>query len=160
MSAVINGIVQFDWNYFLLRYPEIATSLNPQLGQIYFNEAQLYCDNTPCSIVLDASVGGQRYMFLHMLTAHVAFLNARLNGQPSSPLVGRINNGTQGSVSVQSTMKDPTAGSEDWFAQTKYGAAYWAASAVYRTMHYARGPQRSVEPYPWSQGDLFDGYGF
>jgi hypothetical protein len=113
---------------------------------MYFNEAQLYCDNTPTSLIRDASPGGQREMMLNMVTSHIAALNAPIGGQPSSPLVGRISNAAQGSVSV-ATQNDYPPGTVQWFQQTKYGAAFWAATAQFRTMHYVPGRIPGVDPY-------------
>ena len=129
------GIVTFDYVAWSARYPEIAAYVPQATAQAYFNEAQFYCDNTPQSLITDDSVGGQRSMLLNMVTAHIATLNAPLNGQPSSPLVGRISNASEGSVSVQ-TQNDYPPGTPQWWQQTKYGAAFWAATAGYRTMRY------------------------
>jgi hypothetical protein len=110
----MNGVVVFDYSAWAARYPELASSVSQSLAQQYFNEAQLYCDNTPCSIVRNLCI---RAMLLNMVTAHIAALNAPLNGEPSSPLVGRINSATEGSVSV-GTQLDMPAGSAQWYAQT------------------------------------------
>ena len=67
MSSVATGVVAFDYAGWSARYPELASSVGAPLAQQYFNEAQLYCDNTATSPVIDASVGGQRYIFLNML---------------------------------------------------------------------------------------------
>lgn len=139
------GIVTFSYADWSARYPELAASVTAQTAQLYFNEAQLYCDNTPTSLITDTSQGGEREMLLNMVTAHIAALNAPLNGQPSSPLVGRISNATQGSVSVQTDFQVP--GSAAWFAQTKYGAAYWQATTKYRSMLYVRGPVPIANPF-------------
>jgi hypothetical protein len=140
------GVVAFDYVAWSTRYPDLATSISQPLAQQYFNEAQLYCDNTPCSPIRDDSVGGQRSMLLNMMTAHIAALNAPLNGQASSPLVGRISNAAQGSVSV-AAQNDYPPGSVQWFQSTKYGAAFWQATAQYRTMRYIASPGRSMDPY-------------
>jgi Protein of unknown function (DUF4054) len=148
------GVVAFDWMYFAtVRYPELA-SIGIALGQAYFNEAQLYCDNTPASPVADSTVGGQRYLFLHMITAHIAALNAPVataqGTSPASPLVGRISNATEGSVSVQTEFTVPD-GTPQFWAQTKYGVAFWVASVQYRQMFYVPGPRRNFEPYPFGR---------
>lgn len=140
------GVVDFDYGAWSLRYPELAASVSAPVAQLYFNEAGLYCDNTACSPVKDALPGGQRAMLLNMLTAHIAALNSQLAGQASSPLVGRISNATEGSVSVQAQMDYPP-GSPQWFMQTKYGASFWQASAAYRTMRYMPSPGRTTDPY-------------
>ncbi|WP_347558570.1 DUF4054 domain-containing protein [Robbsia sp. KACC 23696] len=126
------GAVDFDYGAWSLRYPELAASVPADLAQIYFSEATLYCDNTPRSVVQDLA---RRSMLLNMVTAHIAALNAVLNGVQPSPLVGRIGSATQGSVSV-ATQLDVPAGSAQWYAQTKYGLAYWQATAQYRSMRY------------------------
>lgn len=138
------GVVTFSYADWSTRYPELATSVFQAQAQLYFNEAGLYCDNTPTSIITDVF---ERELLLNMVTAHIAALNASLNGQPSSPLVGRISGGTQGSVSVQTQM-DVAPGSAQWFNQTKYGAAYWASTTKYRTMLYVRGPVPIANPFP------------
>ncbi|PVX61241.1 DUF4054 domain-containing protein [Paraburkholderia unamae] len=140
------GVVTFSWGDWSARYPELATSIYEALAQLYFNEAQLYCDNTPTSLIRDTSPGGERELLLNMMTAHIAALNAPLNGQPSSPLVGRISGASEGSVSVQS-QNDYPPGTVQWYQQTKYGAAFWAATMKYRTMLYTRGPVPVSNPF-------------
>jgi hypothetical protein len=131
------AVVTFDPVGFLARYPEFQ-SVNQATLQAYFNEATIYLNNTDSSLVTDASVGGQRYMMLNMITAHIAALNSGVNGVAPSSLVGRIDQASEGSVSVHADM-GLVAGSQAWWMQTKYGAAYWAASAAYRTMRYIPG---------------------
>ncbi len=133
------GIVAFDYAGWSARYPELAASVSEATATLYFAEAQLYCDNSDCSPIGDASVGGERYMLLNMVTAHIAALNAPLNGKPSSPLVGRIASATEGSVTVQAQMDYPP-GTAQWWQQTKYGAAFWGATAKYRRAFYAPPP--------------------
>jgi hypothetical protein len=129
------NVVTFDFSIWSARYPElIAAGVTQPVADQYFFEAQLYCDNTPQSPVQNLI---QRAVLLGMVTAHIAALNAPLNGQPSSPLVGRISGATQGSVSVQTEYQAP--GSAAWFSQSKYGAAFWQATAQFRTMHYVPG---------------------
>jgi hypothetical protein len=140
------AIIAFDYTAWSTRYPELGAFVNQPLAQMYFNEATLYCDNTECSPIRDDSIGGVRSMLLNMVTAHIAGLNAVLNGQASSSLVGRISNAGEGSVNVSAQMDLPP-GSAQWFNQTKYGAAFWAATAQYRTMRYIRGPQFIPDPY-------------
>lgn len=146
----MNGIVVFDYSSWSVRYPELAASVSAPLAQQYFNEAQAYCDNTPASPVpydsANPTTSWQRPMYLNMATAHIAALNASLNGAPSSPLVGRISNASEGSVSVQ-TQNDYPPGSAQWFQQTKYGAAFWAATAQYRKARYFAPPSYVVDPY-------------
>lgn len=130
----MNGIVIFDLAGFRIRYPEFA-SVADALLQAYFVEATIYLNNTPTSPVVDDSVGGIRSTLLNMLVAHLTVLNATVNGQSASPLVGRINQATEGSVSVSTDM-GPVTNSQAWFLQTKYGASYWQATSAYRRFTY------------------------
>lgn len=141
------GVVVFDPAAFKLRYPEFSTVSDALLSD-YFAEATIYLDNTDCSRVQDVDV---RRMLLWMLVAHIAAINAGVNGEGASPLVGRINNATEGSVSVGTDM-GAVPFTATWFLQTKYGAAFWQATAPFRTMRYV--PGRSYEiayrnRFPW-----------
>lgn len=128
------GIVVFDVAVFRERYPEFTT-VSDGLLQLFFDESTLYLNNTECSLVQDVP---RRALLLNMLTAHVAALNAGTNGQAASPLVGRINSATEGSVSVSTDM-GAVPGSAAWFVQTKYGAAYWQATVNLRSFRYIPG---------------------
>lgn len=152
------GPVTFDYQWWSLRYPTLAEWVDPGAGQSYFDIASLYCDNSdgaqPIPITLmenglwgwtgQRATGSpirsipQRQILLGMLTAHVAALNAPLNGQPSPTLIGRISSASEGSVSVSVVYPD-IAGAE-WYTQTKYGAAFWEATKQYRIGRYFPGP--------------------
>ncbi len=134
-------VVQFDYNAWVLRYPEFASVAQP-LATLYFDEATIYHRNDGGGPVEDTTV---QSTLLNMLTAHIAARYATSNNKPASPLVGRINNATEGSVTVATDLTVP-AGTAQWFAQSKYGLDYWAASAPYRTMRYLRGPRRNFGP--------------
>lgn len=138
------GIVAFNYETWSARYPELASFVDQPLAAQYFSEAGLYLDNTACSPVRDDSVGGERAKLLNMLTSHIAALNAPL-GTPSSPLVGRIASAGQGSVNVSTQMSLPQQA--EWYAQTKYGIAYWNATKKYRAFLYVRGPRRRMDPW-------------
>lgn len=144
MPNTYNEPVVFDYIAWAAMYPYLAQSVNSAQGQLYFYQATLYCDNSPCSIVDNCQ--GQRVLLLYMLVAHIALLNASINGQPPSGVVGRINSATEGSVSV-STEMNYAAGSAQWFMQTQPGASYWAAMAPYRTMTYVAGPRNIGNPF-------------
>ena len=138
-----DGIVVFDNRAWAARYPELAASVPD--AQPFFDEACVYLDNTPCSPVRNWKPGGRRAVLLNMLTAHIVALNVGLNCQPASPLVGRVTSASEGSVSVSTAITVP--GSAEWFAQTKYGFAYWQATAQNRMMHYRPGRQPNLDPY-------------
>lgn len=144
------GVVAFDYDAWALRYPEFNATVTAPVANAYFQEAQLYCDNNDHSIICNLD---ERAVLLNMVTAHIAQINAGSNSQPASPLVGRINNASEGSVSVQAEYADVTSGLMAWFLQTKYGASFWTATAKYRMGRYFPGPERNMDPYYPVAGD-------
>ena len=135
------AIVVFDINAFRERYPEFDT-VSDTLLNAYFVEATVYLDNTDCSPVTDVNA---RAVYLNMLVAHIAALNSGVDGQKPSGLVGRVASASEGSVSV-STGEVPVSPSSWWYLQTPYGAAYWQATAPYRTFKYVPGASPSFYP--------------
>ena len=137
--------VTFNYQSWIARYPEFGY-LDETLVLAYFNEATVYHRNDGGGPVNNA---GAQLTYLNMLTAHIAALNAAdQNGNPASTLVGRINSAGEGSVNVGTDypMTNPGAA---WFNQTRYGAAYWAATRPYRTARYLRGWNRNFQPWPF-----------
>jgi recombinational DNA repair protein RecR len=109
----------------------------------YFNESTLVLDNTDASMVQQIE---QRTPLLWLLTAHLAALYSGVNGQAPAQLVGRINNASEGSVSVATDYGTQPA-TAAYYLQTKYGAQYWQMTASIRAMQYVPGfPQ--AHPYP------------
>lgn len=137
-NVPVPGVVSFDLEAFRVRYPEFS-GVSDELANAYFNEAgAVYLSNNPQSVVQDSAPGGRRSLLLNMLVAHLAMLNHGIGCEGPSPLIGRISSATQGSVSVSADM-GPVSGSEAWFLQTRYGAAFWQATAAYRTFRYVPG---------------------
>jgi hypothetical protein len=135
------AIVVFDINAFQERYPEFDT-VGASLLNAYFVEATVYLDNTDRSPVCDVAI---RAIYLNMLVAHLAALNSGVNGEKPTGLVGRVASASEGSVSV-SLGDVPVSGSSWWYLQTPYGAAYWQATAPYRTIRYVPGASPSMYP--------------
>lgn len=127
------GVAVFNYSTWAARFPLLAADVNEALATSYFSEATIYLDNTDCSLVTDM---GQRLVMLNLIVAHIA----TLNGATANGLVGRVSSASEGSVSV-SVDFNARPGSEQWYAQTPYGAQYWAMTAQYRTMQYVPGPQ-------------------
>jgi len=133
--------VTFNYTAWQARYPSLA-NVGDDFAQLLFNEASLYCANV-IGIVCDPTT---LLTLLNMLTAHLAYLNSpQLDGQPNttgtSPApaqVGRISNASEGSVSVAFEMAQ-TPQEAAWYMQTAPGAAFWAATARYRTARYVVG---------------------
>lgn len=143
------GVVVFDYLGWSARYPELANSVPVGQAGAFFNEATLYLSNTAQSPIPDVT---RRALILNMIIAHIAQLNASLNGEESSQLVGRITNASMGSVSVSTDYVQSKNGTEAWFNQTKYGAAAWAATTSLRTFRYAPGRQPSFDRFPGGFG--------
>ena len=153
-------VVVFNYQDWMAAYPEFAAVTQPR-AERFFREAEVFCDNTPCSPVpYDSTMTptGPRDIYLAMLTAHIAALNGGLDpcgavaAGSGAGVVGRITSASEGSVSISAG--DMGAGdgpNAAWYYQTRYGAAYWTATAQYRTWQYFLGPQ----PYP----EVFIPYG-
>ena len=132
------------WNAttFILRYPEFG-SVNVNQLQLFWTEATLYLRNDGSGPVQDPT---RQLTLLNMVTAHIAYLNAGVGGQPATPLVGRITSAGEGSVNVSVENEYPP-GTPQWWQQTKYGAAFWSATAPYRGARYVPRRTRSVDPW-------------
>jgi len=141
MSGTI-GVVTFNYSAFGALFPELLATVTPAQAQAYFSRATLQLDNTPNSIVQDASPGGLRETLLYLLVAHLAVL-----GQRDANQVGRISDAAQGTVHVAFDA-GPPMGTSAWFMQTRYGAEYWQATAVYRTFQPVPTWQPFARPYP------------
>ncbi len=132
-------VVTWDPAPFRALYPQFAAVGDPVLAAL-FAQATIYLDNTECSIVRDCGV---RAALFNMLVAHLVQLGGYANSgdQPVGPtgVVGRISSATEGSVTVSAEWPGADAASA-WYLQTAYGANYWQATAVFRTMHYRPGP--------------------
>lgn len=137
------AVVTFDYAAWALRYPEFDATVDAAAAGYCFDEATLYLNNTPASPVWDLNV---RRQYLWMITAHIAQLQYGSSLVPKSGLVGRIEQATEGSVNVTIRYPDQS-GQAAWFAQTQYGASFWAATASFRTFRYRPGPVRNMWPY-------------
>lgn len=139
--------VQVGFNIvgFRSRYPEFD-DVPDGLIQQYFTEATIFHRNDGGGPVSDTN---QQTILLNMVTAHICKLNAPVRGEPSPDAVGRVSNASEGSVSVALEMDVP-AGSAQWWAQTKYGIAYWTASAPFRMMRYKAPRPRNFNPWYFS----------
>jgi hypothetical protein len=129
MPAVI-----FDPAAFKVRYPEFAAVSDPMLTAC-FTEAGLYLSNANNSPVQDIP---RRTLLLNMLTAHVAYIGGALSADNMPKPVGRISNASEGSVSVG--LEYLTPGSQAWFVQTQYGAAFFQATSSLRSFKYVSRP--------------------
>lgn len=106
--------------------------------------AQQYCptDGTgaPTTVQITTNLVG-------LMCAHIAQLLFGSATQPVSPLVGRVSNASEGSVSVAVEMPPPGNPTQGWLQQTQYGTMYWVATSPYRTARYIPGPRRNMNPW-------------
>lgn len=130
------GVVTFDPAEFKVKYPAFVAVADSDLV-MDFEAAELFLNNSCCSIVKDAV---KREKLLNLLVAHLATLLQGANGQPPSGLVGRVDKAQEGTVSVSAAWAADMSMSEAYFSQTQYGAMFWQATAMYRTFHYIPPP--------------------
>lgn len=135
--------ITFNYTNWALLFPQFSNLNETQVTTLVLPLAEQYCRNDGGGPVTTAST---QTNLLNLMVAHVAQLLFGSTTQPLSPLVGRINNASEGSVSVGTDF--PTTPNNAWFLQTQFGAAFWQASAPYRTMRYIPGPRRCFNPWP------------
>lgn len=127
----MTGVVEFDVEEFRDLYPSIQAT-DPQL-EMYFEMAETFLDNTPCSVVKNLEA---RKRLLYLLVAHIATLTGQ--AEAGNNVVGRISNATEGTVSIgidYGTMGN----NERWYLQTPWGAMYWQLTKKYRSAVYRLG---------------------
>ena len=122
--------VVFNLAAFQARYPEFSGVSGANLGAC-FVEATLYMSNSDSSPVQDLT---RRTLLLNMLTAHIAYLGGALSADGQPLPVGRVSSATEGSVTAQLEYAPP--GTQAWFVQTGYGAAFWQATQNLRCFRY------------------------
>lgn len=137
-------IVTFNYDNWVQLFPQFSYITAP-MAQNFFNAATNYCRNDGGGPVCNPN---QKIWLLNLLTAHLVqlFANAS-NGQPPSPLVGRISNASEGSVSVGTDY--PSNPSSAWYNQTPFGAAYFEGIKPFRTFRYMPGVVRNQQPWPF-----------
>ena len=137
------GIVVFDYTAWATRYPVLAQAVAQDQAQAFFDQACLYLANTPAGPVRDLA---RRAVLLGLLVAHIATLELPQAQGGQAGLVGRVASATQGSVTV-STAYATLAERAAWFAQTAYGAAFWAATRGLRQARYVPDARRRMPPW-------------
>jgi hypothetical protein len=100
------------------------------------------------------------YTLNSSLGSAIATENMIVPGVPNvtAPLgiVGRINNASEGDVSVAAEFAAPPNASMAYYIQTKYGAQYWTATSRFRTMLIIPAPPGGT-PLLGPYGNLFGG---
>lgn len=128
------SVVTFDVAAFKTRYPEFAAVADALL-QACFDEAGLYLNNTDSSRVQDVV---RRGLLLNMLTAHIAYIGGATSADGQAKPVGQLSSASEGSVSV--SFNTPQPGTNAWYMQSQYGAAFWQATNNLRSMRYISCP--------------------
>lgn len=136
------GPVTYSYADWIAACPAFVGCSDAQ-GQAFFNTAATVFDNSTANPVYCAQGAAGFKTVMYNVVSHVAWLfaprdasgNPAAAGQPPSPLVGRINSASEGSVSVGADMGDANAGSpsQAWWMQSQYGALVWQAIALSRT---------------------------
>lgn len=138
-------VITFDLPTWTSLYPEFSACTAIQ-GQAWFNRAsRIFANDAGNPANRDA---GAMSDLLYMLTSHIAWLSAprdnngnpAATGKPPSPIVGRINTASEGSVSVGAEWNGSGSPSEAYFLQTRYGAEFWQATTKYRRGFYVAHP--------------------
>jgi Protein of unknown function (DUF4054) len=154
-----NPPVTFSYETWVTMFPEMAP-LSASQGAAYFAQACLVCWN---SITNPIFCTGNLATLLYLLTSHVAWLNCpkdangnpAATGTPAAQLVGRINQASEGSVSVSLELNVGSSANAQlaYFSQTKYGLSYWTFTAQFRTARYVARPTivvNGIFPALWS----------
>lgn len=135
--------ITFDYALWILSYPQFSDIPESTVITVLLPIAEIYCRNDGGGPV---STAATQTVLLNLMVAHIAQLFFGANGTTPSGLVGRISNASEGSVSVGTDF--PTTQNNAWYLQTPFGAAFWQATAAYRTMRYIPGPVRNFNPWP------------
>lgn len=130
------GIVTFDPAAFIVQFPAFA-AVSADTLTAYFALAELYLNNTPCSIVQNLTA---RAAMLNLITAHIAFLLGRIAAGDGSDaaLVGQVQSAAEGSVNV-SLVASQSQSAEFW-KQSQYGAMFWQMALPFRSFRYFAAP--------------------
>ena len=148
------GVALFVYADWATRYPALARTVTEPLATAYFAEAGLlYLDNSDTSAVTDVPT---RLVLLNMLVAHLAVLNGANDPSGEAAAVGRLSSAAQGSESASFAYTE-SAGTEQWYTQTQYGATYWAATAQYRLFTYVPGYEPAFD-IAYGMGGQGSGY--
>lgn len=144
----MSAVAVFSYSAWLARYPELANT-TPQQATLFFDEATLYLNNTGWGGKVQNT--DAQTMLMNMLTAHIAFLaNGDVNDPAASgAVVGHIDQANQGSVSIAASVASNVPLTAAYFMQTKYGLAFWQATAQYRTARFRANYRTPLVGNPW-----------
>lgn len=130
------GVVEFDPAAFQAAFPAFQTT-PAALLENNFSLAELYLNNSPCSVVQDLTA---RAAMLNLITAHITFLlNRASSGDGSNAAaVGQIQSAGEGTVNA--SLAPVQAKNAAFWAQSQYGFMFWQMALPYRTFRYFPAP--------------------
>jgi hypothetical protein len=131
--------VAFNYANWVALFPVFSPSgglpVSEQNANVYFQLACMIHANDGSGPV---NSPGIQINLLNLLTAHFAQLMTTPAGAAQvTPLVGRISQAAEGSVSVTTELPTNMPMASGFFTQTQYGYMYWTASAPFRRFIYA-----------------------
>ena len=154
-----NPPVTFSLETWQAMFPEFSP-LSAAQGAAYFARACLICWNATANPIFCT---GNLAALLYLMTSHIAWLscpkdangNPAATGTPASQLVGRINQASEGSVSVGVEWNAGGSSNEmaAYLNQTRYGSEYYFQTAQFRTARYVARPTivlNGIFPVLWS----------
>jgi hypothetical protein len=138
-------VVQYDYAAWQNQFPALA-SVASNVVQSYWIMAEAFHANDGGGPIQTASL---QTVLMNLMAAHLLVLfNSMIvnpDGSINSGLVGRISSTSEGSVSVSTENQYPP-GTDQWYQQTQFGSAYWAATSQFRRMSYRAPPRRRFNP--------------
>ena len=137
--GAIATFVYSDWYAVYQQFSNVGYN---RINNVVLPVAQIYCRNDGGGPINDVTTQTQA---LWLMVAHVAQIMFGSVDQPLTGAVGRVASAGQGSVSV--SLDYATPGSEAWFNQTPYGAAYIAMVKPFTMGFYA--PKQTPVYRPW-----------
>lgn len=139
-------VVNYTYDQWIAVYPQFSSTVtSAAFTTTLYPLAQQYCRNDGGGPVTTSQI---QTNLLGLMCAHIAQLVFGSSTQPLSPLVGRISDASEGSVSVKAEMPPAGNPTQAWLQQTQFGTMFWVATSPYRTMHYMPGPRRNFNPWP------------
>lgn len=132
-----SGIADLNIEEWRARYPEYSNLSDVQIEDLLV-DATDYLENTAQCIIQNLD---KRKRLLYLLAAHLAYINyPDAQGNGGSGFVGRVERATEGTVTVDSGIKNAPFGAE-FFLQSKYGFEFWQRIRVYVMGFYVSGPK-------------------
>ena len=136
--------ITFDPNAWAAAYPQFSNLTSATITGVVLPLATVYCRNDGGGPICDINMQTQA---LWLMVAHVAQILFGSTTQNASPLVGRVTNASEGSVSVASDWPKSDSVTDAWLSQTPYGVAFLALINAVTLGFYAAKQTPLNRPY-------------